>query len=272
MNGLRAAFKFYINASVHVALAVSSLIFVTSFELDSDSNLFLVGFIFFGTITGYNFVKFAPAAGMHHRSLTNSLKAIQVFSFVSTLLAMFCLFHLPRNVWLVSGVFGVLTVFYAPFIEKRNLRGLSGLKIYVVALVWAGVTVLIPWSMDQDQLVLNVGILFLQVFLCVIVWTLPFEIRDLKYDPDNLKTLPQRLGVKKTKGLGIAFLVLVIMLEGLKEELKMNFFISLFATVFLSGFLLLRSKRDQSAFFASFWVEAIPIIWCILLFSLQSYR
>ena len=36
----------------------------------------------------------------------------------------------------------------------------------------------------------------------VFVLTLPFEIRDLQYDDSTLETLPQRVGVKKTKIIG----------------------------------------------------------------------
>ena len=82
MKVLRRLFDFYINSSIHVALAVTSLVMVTLYEFELPLDFALVGFLFFGTITGYNFVKYAGVAGLHHRSLAKSLQAIQVFSFL----------------------------------------------------------------------------------------------------------------------------------------------------------------------------------------------
>ena len=140
-------------------------------------------FVFFAAITGYNFVKYAPIAGLHHRSLAKSLKTIQIFSFLCFGLLLYFSFQLSFKTLLFSGIFGVFTVLYAiPFLNTRSLRTVKGLKIFVVALVWAGVTVLIPLieaSMHYQQLL---GLLFIERFLIVVVLVLPFEIRDLPYD------------------------------------------------------------------------------------------
>ena len=81
MQVLRTIFSFYINSSIHVALAVCALVGVTWLTYGISYNLSLLGFVFFGTITGYNFVKYAGVARFHHRSLTDALKVVQIFSF-----------------------------------------------------------------------------------------------------------------------------------------------------------------------------------------------
>jgi len=55
----RFLFNFYIEASIHVALAVFSLYYVFSIvnQLPYDEALGYT--LFYGTITAYNFVKFA---------------------------------------------------------------------------------------------------------------------------------------------------------------------------------------------------------------------
>ena len=81
MNFFKIIFNFYINASIHVGFTVYAFVRITEqyFGLSYNGNLNY--FIFFGTITGYNFVKYASVAKLHHRRLTKNLKIIQIFSF-----------------------------------------------------------------------------------------------------------------------------------------------------------------------------------------------
>ena len=80
MKFFKKLLDFYINASIHVALAVYAFVRITEFYLDLSYNESLDFFLFFATITGYNFVKYAGVAKLHHRSLTKNLRVIQLFS------------------------------------------------------------------------------------------------------------------------------------------------------------------------------------------------
>ena len=104
-------FAFYINSSIHVALAVVSLLAITILEYGLTISWELWSFVFLGSLTGYNFVKYAKVAGLHHRSLTNSLKTIQVFSAISFIALAFIAFRLPINVLLIAAAFGLATFF-----------------------------------------------------------------------------------------------------------------------------------------------------------------
>ena len=53
----------------------------------------------------------------------------------------------------------------------------------------------------------------IQRFILIFVLILIFEIIDLQVDDPNLKTVPQQIGVKRTKIVGIV-LLLVFMLLG----------------------------------------------------------
>lgn len=272
MKLLNRAFDFYINASIHVALAVCAFVFITTWEFGFEVSYYLIGFIFFGTVSGYNFVKYAKVAGLHHHSLTDSLKVIQLFSFVSLGCLIFCALRLPWSVFYTAVLFGGLTFLYAvPFLRKRNLRTFSGVKIFVVALVWAGVTVFIPWSNTSEALTLDIWLTFFQRFLVVIVCTLPFEIRDLRFDAASLKTIPQQLGIRKAKIVGAILLVVAVFLEGFKHELSLNHALSLWFACLLILLFLLYATKHQHRYFASFWVEAIPLIWLAGFYLFECY-
>jgi hypothetical protein len=115
------------------------------------------------------------------------------------------------------------------------------------------------YGLDHDML-----IEFIQRFLYVIIAMLPFEIRDMKYDSLKLSTIPQRIGVTKTKIIGVLLIVLVFVLEFFRDEFYVNKTIILAAVCLLLLVFLLFSTKNQKQYYSSFWVEGIPILWAIL--------
>ncbi len=141
MKALRSLLDFYIQSSMHVSLAVAALAGVTLLEFGFPVQLDLLLFLFFGTVVGYNFVKYAGVANLHHLEKTPHIKAIRIFTAMAILGLTYLVFQLPIEIVLYSGAFGALTILYAfPFLKGRNLRSLRGLKIYIIAIVWAGST------------------------------------------------------------------------------------------------------------------------------------
>jgi len=263
-------FNFYIDSSIHVAIAVCGFVGVSVLEFDISISKELLGFLFFGTITGYNFVKYAEVAKLKHRSLNLTLRKIQIFSFFSFLALAYCLFQLPFKTLVITGGFAALTFFYAiPFLSYKKLRTLVGMKIIIVALVWAGVTIIIPLVNEDVILTNSIWISFFQRMLFVLALTLPFEIRDLKYDELALGTLPQRLGVKSTKTIGVILLLVISLLEFLKPDFNWNYTISFLLICGVMAMFLIISEKDQTKYFASFWVESIPIVWFVVLLLLE---
>ncbi|WP_026450320.1 hypothetical protein [Aequorivita capsosiphonis] len=272
MKPLIGVFDFYINSSIHVALAVLAFLAITVMEYELTIPPALWAFVFFGTLTGYNFVKYSKVAGLHHHRLTRSLKTIQIFSAVSFILLGIVAFRLSIQVLLITGLFSLATFFYAvPLIHNKNLRSLSGIKIFVVGFVWAGVTVIVPVVASEMPVSGDVLLTFLQRVLIVIALILPFEIRDVPYDPLNLKTLPQQLGIWNTKMLGEAILLLCIVFEFFKEDSQIAYIASLLVFCAILGWVLIISKADQKRYFASFWVEGLPILWFLLFLLLEKF-
>lgn len=272
MSTAKKVLDFYINSSIHVALAVNSLTIITSLHLNIPIEKSLLVFIFFGTVTAYNFVKYAGLANLHHRNLAKSLRIIQIFSLFCFLGLIISSFYISIEVIIWAGCFGLITLLYAlpVFSRRRNLRSISGLKIYVIALVCAGVTVVLPIISYENTIFDTSAIEFFQRFLLVLPLILPFEIRDLKYDLDQLGTIPQKLGVTSSKILGLGILACVIALEFLKSTATLETKTAIGMMSLITAIFIWRSKRNQSRYFASFWVESIPMIWLLLLVLLRS--
>ena len=272
MRFLKSVFNFYLECSIHVSLAVVAFTITTYVEFQIPIEKSILAFVFLGTITGYNFIKYAGIAGLHHKSLAKNLKLIQLFSLLCFGLFVYTLFHISRNVIYTSLVFGILTILYVlPFYQKKNLRNFEGLKIFIVAFVWAGVTVLLPWIGSENTWNTDIILSFFQRFLWVLVLIIPFEIRDLVYDDASLGTLPQKLGIRKTKRVGFVILVGVLILEGFKDEINTLFFVSFLFAIITTAVLLANTKKNQPGFFSSFWVEGIPLYWIGFWFLLQYY-
>ena len=123
MKLLKKAINFYINASIHVALSVCALVRVTELYVNLPYNKELIYFIFYATITGYNFIKYAGIAKLHHRSLTENLKIIQIFSLICFVLTAFYGLRLKVKTMLFFLPFIALTLLYAiPFVSYCFLQ------------------------------------------------------------------------------------------------------------------------------------------------------
>lgn len=273
MRILKLIFDFYINASIHVALGVYAFLRITELYFDLSYNQNLNYFVFFGTITGYNFVKYAGVAKLHHRSLTNDLKAIQIFSFFAFLALCYFAYQIPLVTLYYAVPFSLLTVLYAvPFLSgfEKSLREISFLKIIVVALVWAAFTVLIPLVDVGLEIDFNIMLLLLQRFLIVVVLILPFDIRDVKYDSISLQTIPKKIGVERTKKMGVTLFIFSLLLEYLlpfSNWVKTPFMLFFFITILF----LMRAKTNQSKYYSSFWVESLPILWWLFLLGFDNF-
>lgn len=272
MSTAKKILDIYINSSIHVALAVISLVSITALHHNIRPDFHLLLFIFFGTVSGYNFVKYSGVVKMYHRNLTKSLEIIRLITFLCIIGLFISLFLIPLKTLLWAGGFGLLTLLYAlpVFSRQRNLRSFSGLKIFVIAFVWAGVTVILPLSPSKNVIFEAPVIEFVQRFLLVLVWILPFEIRDLKFDLQQLGTIPQRVGVTRTKIFGVVLLLFLVGLEFLKNTASIETILALSLTAIVSLVLVWKSKENQSQYFAAFWVEGIPLLWLVFLFVLKT--
>ena len=277
MNVLKRIFNFYINSSVHVALGVYALTWVTLIQFDIDYDENSLYFVFYATITGYNFVKYFGVAKFHHRSLARWLKAIQIFSFITFIALCYYTCKLNANTLIIIAILGVITFLYAiPLLPKKyfiddqkNLRQINGLKVYVIAFVWCFTTVFLPLvnnnvSIDSDVIITGV-----QRYIFVIVLMLPFEIRDLNYDNLKLGTIPQRIGVVRTKIMGVLLLIVFMMLEFFKNELTSNAIVTMLIMLFITLLFVIFSQKNQSKYYSAFWVEALPVVWLGILLMLS---
>ena len=174
---------------------------------------------------------------------------------------------MQRVTQIVAVVFFSITLLYTlPFFPtKRNARNWAGVKIYIVALCWVGVTLGLPILNAEIPITADFYLKCLQRFILIFVLVLVFEIIDLANDDPHLKTVPQQIGVRRTKLLGLLLLLPFYFLEFLKSNFDKNqLVVNLLLVIMISLFLIFANDK-RSKYYTSFWVESIPIVWWILL-------
>lgn len=263
---LTKLFDFYLKASIHVSFAVFALVQMTFYFCHLPFDWTVSFLAFSGTLFSYNFIKYADFVVAHRHNLSKKMKVITGLSFFALLVGMICFFFLNHTAQLVTLSLLVLAVLYAVPIAKHipNLRNWSGLKVYIVCLCWATVTLIMPILNANVDISWDIWIKFLQRFILVLILIGIFEIVDLQYDEKYLKTIPQMLGTKKTKLLlallTIPFFVIEFFKVGFQPVQAWNNCILVCITLL---FIQLASPK-RSTYFSLFWVESVPIYWWIL--------
>tara|TARA_A100000164_G_C21848417_1_gene743799 strand:- start:340 stop:1152 length:813 start_codon:yes stop_codon:yes gene_type:complete len=253
--------SFYIKSSIHVAFAVVSLALISFKMAHYKPSLPLLIFIFCSALFSYNFIKFFHIIWENKND--NFYNPIFWLSFICLIISLYLFFNFPILTKIILVMGGVLVLFYTLPVNNNlnNLRNAKGWKVYLVVVSWILLTVGVPLasnSVFEKKLFLQLSIIQgIYIFVAI----LPFDIRDLNSDSKNLNTLPQQLGISRVKVLGYILLFLnfifTIICFGFQSPITISEFISF---SFLA-FLLKKSHPNNSKYFSSFWVEAIPIFW-----------
>jgi len=270
MSILRRLFSFYIFSNIHVSIAVFCFTKVTLFAYGVSDNT-IPYFNMFSTLISYNFIRFYRIDEINRfvsNWIQSNKKSLLVLNGVGMILLTYLAFRLKFKDFIVLIPFVLATLFYAvPFSkEKLNLRSMTGLKLFLIAFSWAGITVLFPLIHHDISISGNIWIIFIQRFLIIIALAIPFDLRDVNFDKKQIRTLPQSIGVIKSKLLGSIALIVFFVLELFRELNSEKTIITSFIIVAVSLLFLLNASTNQKKYYSSFWVESIPIFWYLILF------
>ena len=163
----------------------------------------------------------------------------------------------------------IVLLYTIPLKNNKNLRDIKGFKIYLVVVGWLLLVVGVPISMapkfDPDLFFMLSVIQGIYIFVA----TIPFEIRDLKQDQPNSLTIVQILGIYNVKLLGYILLIINLIFTFLSFGIFSAFSLSSAISFLSLVFLLYIITPRHSKYLTSFWVESIPIFWCIIFYLLN---
>lgn len=268
MSLIKNIFSFYISSNLHIAFAIFCITKITLLAYDIDDNLIPL-FNFFSTLLVYNFIRFYQIYGLNFNSkqwVKNKSKSLILLNAISIVVLIYFAFQIRFQALVLLSPFVLAAIFYVvPLsLSIKNLRSVASLKLFLIAITCAGVTVLFPLIENSIQFSFDVWILFIQRFLLIIAITIPFDIRDVHIDSPDLRTLPQTIGIKKSKIIGSFSLLIFFALGFLIIPIDKTTVLITFLVSLVSFLFLIFSSSNQGKYYSSFWVESIPIYWFIL--------
>jgi hypothetical protein len=257
MTIFRKLIDFYIDASLHIGLAVMSLVYVTQFSNNLGESIVYPSCVFFGTIVAYNFLKYIELI-VFKKIITRKMMAIIGVTLFSFLTFLFFIFWLERSIQIKIVGAGLLVLIY-PFLRKHGW-----LKLFLVSFVITIVTVYSTFFFRKST-EFECYITLMQRFMFITSLMIPFEIYDSQFDQQTLNTIPQRFGIRNSKLFGMLLIIPFILLEFFKENVSFAVIPIGVITVLAIHFTSLK----RSNYYTSFWVESIPIFWLLLLLFLK---
>lgn len=277
---------FLLFSNLFIACCAVAQGLVTYYLLNFPPDTYVLAFVFFSTLLVYNLSMLLAKPKEPQKSPFKRVRWI--FShhrlIISiTLIAILCiiplgLLYLSFQAKLLMIFVGLIAIAYnVPFLslnqKKIGLRNLPGIKLFLIAFVWAVSCVLLPIielehnygiPIALSEIILLVAKRFL--FICAI--TIPFDIRDLFQDKlYELKTIPVMLGEKKAwifcQALLVAYLVLLVLFT---KTIDFNV-IGLALTIVLTGWLIFKSNIKKNEYFYFLFLDGTMILQFLILWG-----
>ena len=254
---LRRTIEFIIFSNIWISLCGVGLAISSFFLCNLELNFFFLGLVFFATLFGYNLQNLSKKTIHKERSkqiiwiqsnLIN-IKTLTTISFFFVII--FSFFLLNINSILCSTPFFFFVLFYRyPILKKYNFRKIKGLKILFIAVCWSWTCCILPQLVFSSSVNWIVALL---VLMYVFIITIPFDIRDTRFD-QGIQTIPQMIGIQNSYIL-IMFMTSIL------------FFISLFNAnykfaIFLifTALALMPSKKKNSEFYYLFLLDGLLLV------------
>tara|TARA_B110000977_G_C11062147_1_gene486405 strand:- start:880 stop:1734 length:855 start_codon:yes stop_codon:yes gene_type:complete len=265
-------------SNLYVAAGTYSLTWITLQFYDCD-RLELPFFVFFSTLFAYNFMRLVRVDSMlkegysiRHKSIYIYKYSLWFFTFLSALFALLFFIKIYEPIFYTVLILAIISISYSLPIYKKEeswfrLRDLPSVKIFLIASVWATVTVILPM---QISVVSIDWLKVLERFLFVFAITIPFDIRDLRFDAEGLGTLPQIFGVNKARWIGISALLVA---EGLlfydycsSEIYSIPSVLAIYTTYEIAVVLIYKSHPDLSERYFTIGVEGMSLLLGLLFY------
>lgn len=275
---------FLLFSNFFIAICAVAQGLVTYHLLKAKPSEHVLAFLFFSTLLIYNLAVLLSKPKAPQNSPFRRVRWIFAhhrFTISTTLISALCLIplgllYLSFESKLLMVFVGLLSVAYnIPFLslnqKKIGLRNIPGIKLFLIAFVWASSCVLLPIveleSLHQIQVPLSETVLLVaKRFLFVCAITVPFDIRDLFQDKlYELKTIPVVLGEKKAwifcqALLAIYLLLLVLFTKNINLDV-----IGLTLTVLLTGWLIFKSNFKRNEYYYFFYLDGTMLLQYLIL-------
>jgi hypothetical protein len=197
-----------------VAIATGVLCASFTYTLQIETWLYYGFFAFFATFTVYNgqrLIKSAQPTETPWLVWVKRNEKLLLFGIVLAILGtlgsliFIAKISFAAAAWL--GISGIISFFYVVRVKGVNMREIAYLKIHLIAFSWVTVLILFP-ALNEGLFSESLVWITLAHYLYIIAVTIPFDIRDLKFDKGSQMTIPQVVGQGWAKVSSIGLLLI----------------------------------------------------------------
>ena len=279
-----AILDFLLFSNLFIAVCAVAQGLVTYHLLKVPADKYVLAFIFFATIGLYNFSMLLSKPQKPENSPFKRVRWIfshhrMIISI--TLISLLCLvplflLYLSIESKLLMLFTGLVAVGYnIPFLTLDNqnigLRNIPGIKLFLIAMVWAVSCVLLPIMELQHSNQLNIApgdtlLLVFKRFLFVAAITVPFDIRDLFQDKlYALKTIPVMLGEKRAYIFCQFLLLGYLLLLLLFRQATYPDIAAVVVNLAVTGWLIFKSNIKKNEYYYFFYLDGTMLMQYLLL-------
>tara|TARA_B100001057_G_scaffold135902_1_gene135369 strand:+ start:539 stop:1396 length:858 start_codon:yes stop_codon:yes gene_type:complete len=274
---------FLVASNVYVSLGVVSLTLL-SLDIRQTEHPNLLWFVFFSTLFVYNFIRLVNvhyiislSVSKRHQIIYRFKTFFWIVCIGSALIGFYFFVTVSEYIFLPIVSLGFVSIIYGLPIYKNGshlfrLRDLPGLKIFLIAFVWAYVTEGLPALINDEPLYY---LALFERFLFIFAITIPFDIRDVNYDASHLATIPQYFGIniaKWTALLAILSSELILVYRFFfNNDFNLIGAIAIYITYEFSFLLIYRCHLYSKERYFTFGVEGMSILMGILFLFSQRF-
>ena len=272
---------FLVASNIYVSLGAFSLTWF-SMQFYKTENTDLGLFVFFSTLFAYNFMRLVRVHPMllegesnRHKSIFRLRILLWVICILSGLTSFYFFTVIYQPILPLLIAMAAISLAYALPVYKKGdewlrLRDIPGVKIFLIATVWSLVTEGFPALLSGNTITV---LPLLERFLFIFAITIPFDIRDMRFDDHNLSTIPQYFGVRKARWIGVVALLFAELILAYRFFFMGHFnllgIIAIYLTYELSVLLIYNSHPQLQERFVTMGVEGMSILIGLLFYLSQ---
>lgn len=272
MSLLYRLISFLAYSNSWIGLGAAAFLWQYYLIYDLECNWLLIGFAFFATVLTYTFQRYykiiseAKYGGRRMIWMKKNPNLIKGIMIVSGLGCLPFLFGMSWQSYLMLSACAVLSLFYVikiPGKVSRNLRDIPSLKIFLIGLVWAATSTMLPYLNQPLETAEFPWLLFIADFIFIVAITIPFDIRDIILDETEKKTIPQLFGERNSLWLACVMLAVNYALLLLIADQ----FLALSLTALSLSIIFVRSSTsDTDDIYFSFFIDGLLILQPLFVF------
>ncbi|MCB0762079.1 MAG: hypothetical protein KDC12_11200 [Flavobacteriales bacterium] len=272
-------------SNVWISAGASAWVWQAEVVSGHSSNGWLPFLAFCSTIFIYNFQRIiksqqrAQSSGSGRvRWMDRNSLFLWIWTIAGAMGLLACLPQLHAVDWLLLSFPGLISLLYIARIFRYRGKRLSGrqlpfIKIWLIGLSWAIMGTWFPLLHFEGAGSIGDPVVwywFAEKLLFIVAITIPFDIRDLKFDAPSMNTFPQWLGVKRSKILAVGFLAVGGMLA--IRQMMLGWYTplqcgALWMIQLLAIFLVWRSHSSRPESWYVGWIDGTILLQSLAVIS-----